>query len=85
MNPFDPDKDNEQVYDEKIYPLMKQIIEICKENNLPFFASFQYQEDGFCTTSILPEGCSKALVKAHNAMKPEEPQVFAYTITTIKK
>lgn len=47
----------EQTYDERISPLMKQIIAICKERNIPVFACFAYEwnaEDGhgFCTTHI---------------------------------
>lgn len=43
-------KDKENIYDEKIAPLMTQIIDICKENQLPFFASFQYADNDFCTS-----------------------------------
>lgn len=32
----------ESVYDEKISPLMTQIIAICKEHNMPMVASFAY-------------------------------------------
>ncbi|TWA71927.1 hypothetical protein FBZ84_101193 [Azospirillum baldaniorum] len=35
--------DAEHVYDEKIAPLMKQIVRICHDNNLPMIASFLYQ------------------------------------------
>jgi hypothetical protein len=34
--------DLEAVYDEKIAPLMTQIIAICQENKLPVFATFLY-------------------------------------------
>ena len=50
--------DLEQVYDEQISPLMKQIIEICKEHDLPVVASFAYAynaDEGdkkLCTTNI---------------------------------
>ena len=30
----------ESIYDEKISPLMRQIIDICKEHNMPMVASF---------------------------------------------
>ena len=54
------DFDLESVYDEQIFPLMQQIIEISKKNDLPFIASFQYStEDGenhnFCSTANLPD------------------------------
>ncbi len=45
-------KNKEKVYDEQIAPLMSQIIKVCKDNDIPVFAEFQYSEDGFCKTSI---------------------------------
>ena len=41
-------ENHETIYDEKIHPLMDQIISICKEHGIPMFAEFQYSEDGFC-------------------------------------
>ncbi len=35
----------EDVYDEKIAPLMTQIVEICTEHKLPFFATFVCMHD----------------------------------------
>jgi len=35
----------EEVYDEKISPLLKQIIEVCNEHDLPMVASFCYSLD----------------------------------------
>lgn len=48
----------EHVYDEKIAPLMTQIIAICKEHKLPMFATFLYansdeEGDGLCTTNLM--------------------------------
>lgn len=37
--------DLEKVYDEKIAPLMTQIIAICKEHKMPFAAQFMYAND----------------------------------------
>lgn len=53
--------DLEAVYDEQIAPLMAQIIEICKANNMPMLASIAYRQDedgghDLCTTSLLFEG-----------------------------
>jgi hypothetical protein len=54
------DFDLEAVYDEKIFPLMAQIIDICREHRMPMFASFLYGRDSsgtddeqchFCTTN----------------------------------
>ncbi|EDC3150253.1 hypothetical protein KGN64_003341 [Salmonella enterica] len=51
----------ESVYDEKISPLMTQIIAICKEHNMPMVASYAYknsEEQGrcYCTTTLTFEG-----------------------------
>lgn len=45
----------ERVYDEKIAPLMDQIIAVCKEHEMPVVASFQYGAEDLCTT-FLPFG-----------------------------
>ena len=37
--------DLEAVYDEEISPLMKKIIEICKQHEMPMVASFCYRTD----------------------------------------
>ena len=42
----------ESVYDEKITPLVKQIIEICKEVKMPMFMEFQYGNDDFCKSYL---------------------------------
>ena len=52
--------DLEKVYDEKISPLIAEIIAICKENNLPAAMCFQYKSDNeneyeFCNSAVLPE------------------------------
>lgn len=47
----------EQVYDEQISPLVKQIINICNEEGIPMLVSFAYEYheekgSGKCTTII---------------------------------
>ena len=47
----------EDVYDNEISPLMKKIIAICKEHEIPVIASFAYENDeengiGCATTNI---------------------------------
>jgi len=44
-------KDKKAIYDEQIAPLVAQLIEVCQSEGIPFFASFQYSEDGFCTSA----------------------------------
>jgi len=65
MNAITEVKDNEDVYDEKIAPLMKQVIAICKEAGIPMFASFLYAPDGFCTTNIPGPKGDEASGKLH--------------------
>lgn len=47
----------EQIYDERIAPLMAQIIEVCQANKIAFLASFsiptEEDEDLRCTSAIL--------------------------------
>lgn len=49
----------EQVYDEKISPLMAQIIDVCKANNIAFVASFSIPNDDdetlACTSALLTD------------------------------
>lgn len=45
-------EDKEKIYDEEIKPLMRKIIECCKKNGIPVFATFQYSDNFFCTTAI---------------------------------
>jgi hypothetical protein len=54
--------DLESVYDEEIFPLMSQIIAICKKHKMPMLASFCYAKGkddpsdpeglDYCTTSL---------------------------------
>jgi hypothetical protein len=54
----------EAIYDEKIAPLMHEILQICKAEELPMIATFYLKsEDGseqdegpmYCTSNILPK------------------------------
>ncbi|MFF2531539.1 hypothetical protein ACFVS2_21765 [Brevibacillus sp. NPDC058079] len=53
--------DKERVYDEKIAPLISQILKICQEEDIPMIASFKLkdetEENGemLCTSYILPK------------------------------
>lgn len=87
--------DLEVVYDEKINPLMAQIIAICKEHNMPMLAAFQYAvkdagtEDAeflFCTTTLFQADerpIAKELRIANHTVRNGAPGSFgAFTITT---
>ena len=50
--------DKEKVYDEEIFPLMEKIVNICNKHDIPLFATFQYNDGGFCSTSMSKKGHS---------------------------
>lgn len=81
--------DKEAIYDEKISPLMREIIAICKEHSIPLVAQFQYANDEekgplFCTTSlpIVGVACDKIKRLAEMA-KPQHPVCIAETHETM--
>lgn len=45
-------ENKEKVYDEKISPLIKEIIAICKEEEIKMFAEFQYSETDFVRSIV---------------------------------
>ena len=59
--------DNEAVYDERISPLMAQIVDICREHAIPMAAVFEYDEEAFCTTT-LPHPDQSEHMKAVNRL-----------------
>lgn len=59
MSEFSDEYNLERVYDEQIAPLMEKIIEVCKKEGLPMFATFYYQDDSDgrnAATTIVPRG-----------------------------
>lgn len=74
--------DNETVYDEQIAPLVTQIIEICRQYNIPIFATFQYAPESFCTTGIQGDGghgiIQHLLVMVQNCAEPRGINVDKY-------
>lgn len=50
-------EDKEAIYDEHVAPLMTQLLEVCQREGIPMFASFQYSEDGFCTSALSTGHC----------------------------
>ncbi|HBR2117531.1 TPA: hypothetical protein L9N02_004021 [Klebsiella quasipneumoniae subsp. similipneumoniae] len=75
----------ESIYDEKISPLMRQIIDICKEHNMPMVASFAYENSeengiGCCTTKLTFEGrYIKEFAEATSIIRGN-PLLSAFTI-----
>jgi len=61
--------DLEEVYDERISPLMSEIIAICKEHKMPMVATFQYAvlDDGSETPG--PNWCTTVLQWADRGLQ----------------
>lgn len=84
------DQDNrgprERAYDELIAPLMTQIIEVCKDHDIPVASQFELDagDDGepiYCTTLITKPEHSEHIRQIGRDMRPKRPQLFAFTIT----
>lgn len=75
--------DKERVYDEKIHPLMAQIIAICEEHAIPIAATFQFSSEGHrCTTSLGYDRASDDMKRVINAVQPRRAPALAITKTT---
>lgn len=81
--------DLEAIYDEKISPLMTQIIQICQAHQMPMLCTFAYEncEDngiGQCTT-VLNDFEGRAVPQLTAAMKQlRSPSgAFAMAITVV--
>lgn len=84
--------DKDAVYDERISPLMKQIIDICKEEEIPMLAQFFIRsadvdpdsEDLYCTTTLPSEGNTPDEMRRrmHIVRHGEGNSGFAMTITS---
>lgn len=67
--------DLEDVFDDKIQPLLKTILNICTEYNIPMITSFQYKNEKdqvmLCSSVVLPvdRACSKLVVAAKHLAK----------------
>ena len=77
----------EQIYDERIAPLMKQIIATCKEYKIAFLADFSLDDDLHCTSADLRDDHEPAenQLKAFELLKPKAPPfaIVAITIETL--
>ena len=77
----------EQVYDDKISPLMAQIIEICQEHNIGMIADFEIpndeDQDLCCTTSLPGDGdqISRRHSLARQALMGGGSRTFAFAIS----
>jgi hypothetical protein len=59
--------DREAVYDNQVFPLMGEIIDLCKEHDIPLLASFQYddrsdpEDSSACTTFDRKADCAPCM------------------------
>lgn len=86
----------EKVYDEHIAPLMSQIIDLCKQNDIAAFAHFRLDnkddEDQVLCTTALPVSNNSKDSKVINKLKnvvmnnwDVVPNTWSMTITDNKK
>jgi hypothetical protein len=76
----------EEIYDEQIFPLMRQIIDICKKNKIALISSFHLDEDLSCTTALLTDEYdpTEKQIKAYDVLKPKEKFSSFHIIKEIK-
>lgn len=77
----------EDIYDEQISPLMSQIIEICKENDIAIAATFELDQNPddpddylHCSTVITDNHHGDRVRKVGDAIKPDTPSYYAFTV-----
>ena len=84
--------DKEAIYDERISPLVQQIIDICKEENIPFLMQFALkegetrEEDTYCMSAIygLPGMMeTPTFQKAIKALRGE-PEFSAFMVKMVE-
>ena len=64
--------DFEAIYNNEVSPLMKQIIEICKEHDMTFFTCFAYKtEHVSASLNYSPEHPSRIILVLDEAFKSE--------------
>ena len=81
----------EEIYDNQISPIMRQILAICQEHKIAVLAEFclGYDEDAddelCCTSALLTEDHepTERILKAFDLLKPR-PSFIAFAITTKK-
>jgi len=72
----------EAIYDDKIAPLMTQILAICQEAKIPMIADFGLDDDLHCTSALLSETFepSHGQLQAFKWLRPKPAPLLALTI-----
>ena len=82
----------ETFYDENIFPLMDEVIRMCKEQDISMLASFELDvEEGnapddpmLCSTQLIWPDCkSRKLRKAADIIYPDDPVCLGEMIQTM--
>lgn len=80
--------DHEDIYDNKISPLMKQIIDICDTHKIPMMCSFAYKNTNdrgfYCCDTILNSYENRIVQDFHDAyslLYSRRRSAFGLTIT----
>jgi hypothetical protein len=55
----------EQIYDKEIFPIMEEVIRICNENNISFFADFVVKDED---DELLSVSCGRLEAQKHRMM-----------------
>ncbi len=78
----------EQIYDEQIYPLMGQIIEICQQHKIALVAQFRIGNDEsgeplLCTSVLATDEFEPTEMMKQTAriLVPQPPMAFAFTVS----
>ncbi|PFV35706.1 hypothetical protein [Bacillus thuringiensis] len=62
--------DKENIYDEQIAPLLQQILDICKKEEIPMVAQFYLAEESPYVEEVKPLYSSSVIIpKSHNSDK----------------
>lgn len=83
-------KDNEEIHDSEIAPLMAKIIAICKAHGIPMAATFEYAPGDFCTTLVPADDQSPDMAQINKTMArfvdtgSMAPRTSTLQITTTK-
>lgn len=77
-------KTKEEIYDELVYPLMGQIIDICKKHKIAMLADFALDHDLKCTSALLTKefSPSEEQLQALLLLRPKKPLMAAITTET---
>lgn len=72
IDSFDPETDNERIFDEVISPILEALVDACVEHGLPFVGAIQFSHTGIARSFVLHPRASQRLFAAGYALSPDE-------------